>query len=465
MGADHQIDNVSSVQYQVDENSNTLLIELSNTTGTYLQHLNEYCLLDIFSSDSLTFMDLCSLAETCRRFKRIALRVFPKEFTIETSYDMGIRGYILKTKNYRKFYENLQDIERILKNFGTYLSTLSVSWEEDHALTDLVAMYCGAVTLQCLDIVNMKNMEDLQVKFKSIIQRLLKLSFRHCSFLDDAATPATASLICDSLIELQINYSYWCGAILQNNFPNLKRLAFVASEIFSGTSDNESDVFSKFIGRHKCLRSIDLSAGSVCSIKLLHTISNSCKELEELTLESLDTPNISSDSWNLQNLLKLRMLSIDFHFQINDHHITLFQVFNAVETLKFRHMDEVPDQVFEALSRMENLRELRFTYSLLNCFIPWTKLTQLGQLYLYESLSGFCASDLFDIVRQLINLEKFVFLQHHATRNYFVLKKRDFFEIVKIVEQRPNVLTLQCKFNFDFEECDCNRIRKVKLIN
>lgn len=59
------------------------LLNTSDSDGTNLQYLADICIEKIFSMDSLTLIDLCSLAETCTRFRQVTERVFPKKLRIQ----------------------------------------------------------------------------------------------------------------------------------------------------------------------------------------------------------------------------------------------------------------------------------------------------------------------------------------------------------------------------------------------
>ncbi|XP_037051417.1 uncharacterized protein LOC119085211 [Bradysia coprophila] len=433
-----------------------LPIELTNTTGTYLHHMNEDCLLQIFSSDSLTPTDLCSLAETCTRFQQITQRVFPKGFSIERNHYCCDHSYMDEDRCQYRFksgtqsicYENAEDVERILKNFGPHLSTLLISCDE--TVANLVAKYCDDISLNDLRIEDIRSIECLSVKLKPIFQRLLTLVIVGCHLVIDATT---LELNCDSLIELIIVSSTGCGAILSNTFPNLDRFTFRHSDVYS--ANESSDLLSAFIGRHRRLRALKVSVAS-CTSDLLHTIGKSCNELENLNFKGWNYNGFSYFS-DFSGLAKLKKLTVTFSSLEYSLNIALLQAPKLLETVKVCCMCEGQVQVFDILSKMGNLRALH-----LNCCrfdqsaIPWKMLKQLRKLS-FADCSNFYHTELFNVLRELPNLEELKFY-------YFVLKAAEFAKIVKMLEGRSNVLTLRCMFDISCLKY-CTENRNVKLIN
>lgn len=130
--------------FQANDNQK-LPIELTNTTGTYLQDINEDCLIEIFSLKSLSLMDLCSIAESCSRFQLISQRLFPKNLRV---YGKGHGLYDVASSEYLNNNDlSSQAIERILKNFGSFLSEISITSyceereheEQSHFMLNLVS--------------------------------------------------------------------------------------------------------------------------------------------------------------------------------------------------------------------------------------------------------------------------------------------------------------------------------------
>lgn len=402
-----------------------LPIVMTSMTGMCIKDLNEYCLLKIFSNNSLTLIDLCSLAETCKHFKQIIQRVFPKEF--------GITSAAITNGKYSKSYRE-QDVERIVKNFGSRLVALSLC-KADQTVVKSVAEYCGDVTLKRLEVCGMNSFDSLKVQLQSILPRLLTLSIDDCDLI-----ATSADLNCESLVELEIVQSTGCVAILKNNFPKLKRFTFRYNEM-SDNNDGSTATISEFIDRHRSLAALKLVGSSIrFSSELVHAIGNNHKELEELTLR-VRRPEISFEVFNLMSLSKLKTLDIYIDVESYNQSVALLQASSLLETVVLYFDNDVPYQIFDVLSRQQHLRELTL-YFCSFASIPWTLLTQLRKLRLFARLSKFRTADLFSIVRQLKNLEEL-----ELRGNVSVLSTEDYFEIAKIVDPRPHVLTLKCRCN------------------
>ncbi|XP_037043193.1 uncharacterized protein LOC119079408 [Bradysia coprophila] len=304
-----------AIDNQTNGNGTTLTLPTeqrrTNATGPCLNNLNEDCLLEIFSNKSLTPIDLCSLAETCTRFKQITQRVFPKEFGIEYWDDCVGLGYEFKSKKYYRRDYTLQDVERILKNFGPYLSTLKIG--RDLAVVNLVAQYCADnVTLKHLKISELKSIQGVRVQLNSIFRQLLKLSIYDCDLVI-----ASSNMDCDSLIELNIFNSCGCTAILRHTFPNLRRFIWHCSNIYSRRANDESFYFINFIERHRHIKAINLEGVPAYHSELLQIISSSCKELEELVLRDLSENEFSKIVKVVERREQDHVLTVKCNYKFN----------------------------------------------------------------------------------------------------------------------------------------------------
>lgn len=434
-----------------------VMLPIELTTGSYMYQLNDDCLLEIFASNSLTLLDMCSLAETCTRFKGIAQRVFLKDLAI-SPYWWG-KYLIISSKDHRRMYEEVH-VKRILKNFGSKLSTLSIEWD-DSSVVNSVARYCSGGTLKELHIRGTESAVGLDLRLKSICQRLLKFQFDRCDFLNCDASPVVN---CDSLVELGIIGSCGCVAILQQTFPNLERFSFLHSKIYSrNSSDNNGDILSKFIERHEGLKTLGVHPwvgredGSEL-VELLHKIGQSGKNLEKLRLGLFDIPEDLLDFPHLQSLTKLKTLHITFEGEVTRLPVVLLRELTSLEMVKIE-CDKASVEMFDTLSLLQNLRELHLDLDKIisSALIRWSSLTSLRKLNLYISYR-FIDLILFDIVGQMTDLEELEFIDRYGM---FELTVEYFYEILKMTEGRPQVLTLKCDFNF-VDDCDNNR--KVRLI-
>ncbi|XP_037043810.1 uncharacterized protein LOC119079848 [Bradysia coprophila] len=343
--------------YQTDA---TLPIEMTNKTGTHFLDLNVHCLLEIFSSSCLTLMDLGSLADTCKHFKQITQRLFPKEIQI-TSDKSFIRWHTCQYYHHYRDYCTLyrqQDCEIILKNFGSRLVSLKLD-ETNEFVVNLVAKYCGDVTLRLLEIDGMKSIENLKVPLGSIFQRLRVLSIILCD-------PRTyRHLKCDSLTELKIVDTTVPTTFLDGNLFFFRHLRFDLV-----WSKNDNDTVS-------CSRIVNLFDLFSDRSKLVEAIG---KEVEGLK----DTKKCNSSLvvLNQPSLPKLRRLEVVLTFENYNQIIELLQASPLLEKVALLFMAIDPFPIFYALSKRENLRELTFM-SFFNCYrFPWKMLPQLRILYL-----------------------------------------------------------------------------------
>lgn len=400
---------------------------------------------------SLSLMDLCSLAESCIRFKRISPREFYNDFSLK---GCSVSGYYFRSARYGIGVKNVQEVDRILKSFASYLSVLVISY--DQVIVNTIARYCKDISLQRLTIDGMRSVNGLKVKLKPIFQQLPVLVFRSCDLIRDATS---LDLSCDSLTELKIVNTTGCVAILRNFFPKLEQFTFKDSEVYD-SSDN-LDVLSAFISRHKRLKSLKLiNMEWSGDFNLLHTINKSCKKLETLTLDFSWRSDVPFKFSNLlSNLVNLKTLSVECS---SEYSAKLLRAINSVSlrTLEIRNSWNVSFRYFDVISKMENLCELRLPGCRFNhnFDITWTKLNQLKKLFvdrIYLNLG--VTYQILNIIKELPNLEE---LQLQCA--IFRLKETEFAEIVKIANERTNVLRLECNFDFDCSKyCDNNR--KIKL--
>lgn len=397
--------------------------QVTNTTGTSIEHLNEYCLLEIFSVKSLTVDDLCSIAETCTLFQQITRRVFPKDLDIKINSSWEWE-YVFSSRRYEE--QDIVDAERILKNFGSILTEIVIhgvgKWlggTSYDLVVQLVAEYC-VDSLDSLKIwdenskIDVKLSVDTTVKLKPILKRLQILHLSYVDIVEDETLFAD----CDSLVELSVACVDGMRPLLGNTFPKLERFTCIDNYL---DEVDEVDQVAHFISRHPKLTTLHLD-GACC---ILQTIGSSCKELEELSIE------YRCYSCSLQPLPTLKSLKI----------LELFFANGA--DLKF--LSDLPQLIELRLHEFEKQKP--------DDFGQFALLTQLTKLHL-ERMKGLVASDVVEIIKRLINLEE---LSVAVT-----LDEQTFSRIVGLVKGRPHVLTLECKFDFNWKNCDENQ--KVKLL-
>ncbi len=410
--------------FQPDETSN-LPTRLSNTaTSTYLlQHLNNDCLYEIFSLKSLDPVDLCSLAETCRRFQQISQRIFPKELNIYIFDDR----VCFESGNLMGNFQPWCSVERILKHFGPILEGISFSMlsgsrpmMRSNVMLNFVATYCVG-TLKRLTLDDMNISEMLAVKLQSIFKRLELLDIQYGSV--DSGIVFTG---CDSLIDLRVCNVKNSKMILENTFPRLQRLSY--SEYLLEINEH----FYNFILRHNAL--IKLHVNTTTDERFLHALIDHCKGLTKLAIGKVGIRKLDASS--LQSLQELESL----------------------ESLSIRSCED-----FRFVSTLTHLRELH----LYNCTLPTDhnqlvdQFEHIIKLRIFQTFKPCSLDTVVTIIRVLKNLEELSVGDGPWKR--FLLDEITFSEIVGIVKGRPHVLLLRCKFNFVVKKSDENR--RVQLLS
>lgn len=390
-----------------------LLTELQKSdAGTLeLQNMIEDCLAEIFSVSTMDLLDLCSLAETCTRFRATAHRVMMEKFSRfsfnahyyvsygENGY-AGHKTYIFQSGPFMYETRKRSEVERVFRSFGMFLSKVSVGNEQ--FMVDLVEKYCDDQRLKCLKFQSVKISPTLAVNLRPIFRRLHTLTLWGVSIDGDA----TLFSGLDSLVELNTKFIKNCEKILENVFPKLELFMFRQFETITGLHHLTLKRLLTFIASNTTMKSIDLQliCTEDCWSIILETIASSCKGLQKLAIIS------SSSTYTCL--------------------FPMFEPLNALKSLRtmkllgvsfYRHVVQIPF--------MAQLKELY----LIDC-----KMTRDG---------------LADIIRQSVNLVKL--------ETDFILDVRIFNKIVDVVKYRQHVLMLEC--NSDFTDTRYSKYQKVKL--
>ncbi|XP_037044401.1 uncharacterized protein LOC119080256 [Bradysia coprophila] len=217
-----------------DENETP--VELMNMTGTHLQDLNEYCLLDIFTTKTLDLTDLCSIAETSKRFKEIVRRIIPKELRLSTEnvhlYEVNLGKYQLRSW---MSDEGRKDLKRIFKSFGSLLLKVSVNsagirydaFNTELLLLQLITIHCVG-NLKSLNLsLNNENLvmripPALAAELRPIFEQLQIIHLKNV-FVDG---DITLFANCNSLVDLELINVRNC-LILENAFPKLNTFTYI----------------------------------------------------------------------------------------------------------------------------------------------------------------------------------------------------------------------------------------------
>lgn len=407
--------------------------ESTNSQGILFQELNEDCLMEIFSVPSLTLVDLCSLAETCRLFEQITKRVFPQELRIGNRID-GI--YKIESKKRASShwkldsvnrFHGLRDINRIFANFESKLTGITLSSRNYQYgrvsiwLLSLMSSYTFC-SLENFTISNLKFSYILTEKLRPIFERLQMLELYYVHIYGGKELFADFN----SLIRLRLTSVLNLNPIFESDFPRLEWLTLKFS-FFSVV------LLSGFISRHKRLKTLKIYSNIDDWFKanFFQILGNSCKELQKLSLVigGLDS-NI---------LLPLQSL----------------------EQLEVLHIWEVTWNDFTLIAGMPQLRDLKLT----DCILPkdsnqFDHLVQIRKLEIYKNfidVTKHTPVDVVGIITRLQNLEELI-------AGNFQLDEKTYRKIVCIVKGRANMLTLRCKFDFSYNSANTSVFVRVKLV-
>ncbi|KAG4076654.1 hypothetical protein HA402_001941 [Bradysia odoriphaga] len=403
-------------------------IESTNITGTHFTDMNDDCLMEIFSSQSLDLLDLCSIAETCTRFQQITEQIFPKKLALERN-----GPYVVDSEKF--FGQHLQenDVKRVLTNFGLMISDFSISerlsrCKRERASLDSVFM--DAVTRHRFN--NLKILHIYGFKLPAVCTNQLKKIFKRLQLLElqwVSTSDATLFDGLDSLVDLRVMQVENCSAILEKVFPALERFMYYTTHLRHAVTNRRAtlvhyfDKLMTFVARHHDLKAIDLCfySDSRSFIILLETIGNSCKNLIEL--------------W-------IRVVLSTF----TSAHLQPLKVCKSLRTLG---LYEVSCGNFQFISALTELRELHLS----GCSLPgdsshFDALAGLTKLV----IDGCTTADRFDLVQmigRLGKLEELTISYFYVQSTKFQLSKNAFDQIGGIVMDRPQVLTLKCQFYFN----------------
>lgn len=401
------------------------LLDIDDIT-TKLLDMNDECVLEILSVKCLSVVDLCAIAETCRRLKEIASLVFRRK---HRTCDLdSLRGVNAKTA------------KRILMNFGSVIRHLNISGfkeqEWQRKVMDSVMEYCSNATLKSLSLGYFKFPENTPAKLGTLFRKLRILNIHFCTF---EGTSRKLFADCASLAKLCIKQSAYGSEpafIFENTFPKLKK--------FNCYYEADSDSLRTFISRHKNLLSLRILNDVESSI--LQVIAN-CKRLE--TLKCRIDPNATLD---LSNLGHLRKLEID----AKRRNVT--KAAQGLNNLQFlEHLilldAEIDSEFIGTLAQLKRLQKFYVS----KCF-GLQNLNRLGNLNQLTSLDIFSTEnvdlDIVILVKRLSNLNS---LKVHVAA--FRMDLRMYLSIVDIVRRRADrsklVFRITCNDLRDYDHlCD-----------
>lgn len=315
-----------------DRHQDKITLLSLNDQKTEFLNLNDDCIQKILSMKCLTAMDLCSVAETCRRLKDIATREFRREHK-----ECDIRSL---SKS------DINAAQRILKHFGSEIRQLkiltarySVEWPRE--ILTSVTEHCTN-NLQSLHLSGFGIPQDFTAKLKSLFKNLQKLTMEECAF---AGASEESFADCGSLVELRIR---GCRDVI----PFILVNTFTKLQQFECNEREGSDSLESFISRHMNLQSLQISCALGSSV--LRRIAE-CKRLETLGCWISKDANATLD---LSSFGHLRELTIDCSRRNVSVIAPGLKQLKCLEQLKFFRA-EIDSGFVRTLSQLERLRVLK----------------------------------------------------------------------------------------------------------
>lgn len=397
-----------------------LPVELADKIGAInFRDVSDDGLLEMFSSESLSLMDLCVLAESCTRFHKIVRCIFPTKLEFQYKADRieehiskdEIRTHIQLRPSVVRSIEYSSDgtetsrqeqgddaIETILRNFGPVLreitldSNYNLADQRASVVLNLMSKYCVVDALV--------NPAVVAVKSKPMFSQLQVLVLNRINVY--RGFDAFANF--DSLIELRVRHVIGRSSVMKVTFPKLERLFFEDRLVNEGALQNFISRQTKLKILHIRLEEIDENY----NIALLQGICKSCQELERL--------------------------SLDFG------HKTKYCIL-PLQSLKRLNSLELSHGIIPPKTEHHELRSIEL-------YAPRTEFDYLKQLkrLRINHWSSDIILDVVDIIKRLVNLQLF-----QIEVKSFLLSENIFAQIVRIVKGRPNVLTLKCRYNFFYD--------------
>lgn len=299
-----------------------------SNSHTRLQDLNEYCLLEIFGSKTLDLMDLCALAETCKRFRRITKRLVPSVLGFEMGSNDKCR---VNFGTYPHVTFKPYEVERIFKNFGSTLSTVSINSCSRSDCKFLISLLTQNHDdqLQCLTISHQEPFEMATVELKPIFTKLHTLHLHSVHMINDETLFAGM----DSLVDLKVSWMSGDGAILKNTFPKLERFEYENDSILATNSirstfgQQSAELLVHFISRHNTWKRFKLLlhvSDKTSNTMILNAIGSSCSKLKILSFHC-------GQKTTVRDLQPLRQCTSLKHL---DLWYVAFDNFNCISSMK-----------------------------------------------------------------------------------------------------------------------------------
>lgn len=410
--------------------------------STNILDLNDDCFYVIFKLLPIT-TDWCSLRDTCTRFRSISDYLFEKQS----------KSFQLKP-NYGSVYINLEETKRFIRSFGQYITKLSIDrnsfhYEDDPSqLVAFLGRYCHS--LKSLELILIDLVPATICQCKELFSNLHRFVIKYWK---NRTTFGLCMASCTSLIELEI-----IGLCEMEESSLARNYALLESVTMRSCCNSSVRFMKHFIARNPQLK----------RLRVLNCTFVKCNDI----VGSSDLDMVRSSRVNNNLLIELRVIDVKNCDAILENTFPKLQLFSYQGVCL--HMN---DCLSAFISRHPTLKTLDvesriyqrfnnvFMRAIGNSCKELIKLT----LNLYPEIQNvdhfrqLPQMELVEIIGQLRNLEELSIGQ--AVWNKFELKKTTFSEISKIVEGRPNVLTLKCDFSFNLDTSKENpKLKLVRLV-
>lgn len=314
---------------------------VEHSTKHILSTLNDDCLRLIFESSTLNLWDLISIANVCKRFKRIANLVFRSKYR-----DLANKIVIKQ--------EDLWQTEEFVRTFGDSIAAINLT-QVSEASTDIelrmIIKYCkNVIELECE-----VHEEQTIIELHPIITKLEKLDIR----LRDANDFLR---LFDVRLQYQLEKLKAINVILpEMPLPRLR-------ELYAQANDTRKQLtiegFFAFNRQLECLTlsnyDFDFSIG--CILRYL-------PNLIDLGLEQVNFCAISRDDGDdvcaIAQLKQLKSLRIRVQHDKATVLLLLRALYNGrvqLERLVLEDINEDDDSLIDAICRLKSIRQLKMDH-------------------------------------------------------------------------------------------------------
>ncbi len=436
--------------------------------------LNDDCFFAIF--EYISFMDICSIAQTSSRLNTVGREHFDRKNKICNFNEMQVN--------------TTAAAEKFFKIFGALILELNIDcslFSPD--IMDPIIQHCAS-TLESLKIrgYQIPDTKESLAGMKKLFQNLKKLRLEYVSiekFFDERLEEDSAiftpnrNLVdifvdCKSLTNLEVVESDDLDrVILESVFPKLEKFKYFKESV---------DTYMEgFVFRHKNLKSISFDSYQTCDydghIPALKVVAANCKKLEKLEFAfGSGTDDSETDAgeglfWNnLSKLPKLKELKVlmftdGFHFELFIHMLPNWR--QTLEVLQLERLSDGGRELIAAITQLKKLRvlKLRTDYdddTVLGDINPLGALESLDELWIDNMFERNLKFNFIQIIVRLVNLTKV-----KIRVNGFKMENEAYRRLAAAVERRPDrtkrSLQIDCKKVDGFIDLKLDSVKFVQL--